>query len=580
MASAYSMVIRGGTILDGTGGDPVEADLAIAGGRIAALGAGLPRGAEEIDARGLLVTPGFIDPHTHYDAQATWSARMTPSSWNGVTTAMMGNCGVGFAPCKPDDRATLIKLMEGVEDIPDPVLTEGLPWTWQSFEDYLDTLDTHHYDLDIAAQVPHSAVRVYTMGERALAREPASAADAQAMAALAAAGVRAGALGFSTSRTRNHKTLDGRLIPTLEAEAAELTAIAQGFAALGTGWFQVISDFDDMEAEFAMLRGVVERSGRPMAITILQRDSKPEEWRAVLARIVEANEAGVPMIGQVLTRATGILLGLELSYNPFSGRASWEAIAPLPRAEKLRALRDPAVRARIMGETAEGDMALLKRITQWDRLFPLGDPPDYEPPLDASIAAQAAREARAPEEVAYDHLLADEGQAILYRPVSNYSYGDLETVKDMLAHPKTLVSLGDGGAHVGMLCDASGMTYMLTHWTRDRARRTPAGTVFPLPWAIRRMTRDNAEALGLRDRGVLAPGYKADINVIDYDRLTVRRPRIVHDLPKGGKRLIQEADGYVATLVAGEPVYREGTETGALPGRLLRGPRKAVAPDR
>ena len=567
MSRPYALVIRGGTVVDGSGGEPREVDVGIADGLVAAVGPNLAAGDEEIDARGKIVTPGFIDPHTHYDAQATWSSQITPSSWNGVTTAMMGNCGVGFAPCRPDQRDTLVEFMEGVEDIPGAVLDEGLPWTWQSFEQFMDALDARPYDLDIAAQVPHSPVRVFVMGQRGVEREPATEADNAAMAELAAAGIRAGALGFSTSRTLNHKTLDGRPIPTLTAAEDELTAIGAAMGRVGAGWLQVISDFVDLDEEFAMLRRVVERCRRPLAITILQVDRAPDGWRRILDHIAEANRDGLPIIGQTLTRATGVLLGFEISINPFSGRPSWEAIAHLSLAEKLETLRQPAFRARLFAEEC-ANASLARRVSSWDRLYPLGTPPNYEPSDEQSVAAIAAREGKTPEDVAYDYLLERDGKAMLYRPVSNYSGGSLDAVGEMLRHPNTLVSLGDGGAHVGMLCDASAFSYMLIHWVRDRV----TGERMSLPWAVKRMTRDNALALGLEDRGLLQPGYKADLNVIDYDRLTLHCPEPVYDLPAGGRRLIQRAEGYVATVVSGAPVYRDGEATGALPGRLLRGP--------
>jgi N-acyl-D-aspartate/D-glutamate deacylase len=571
MPDNASLVIRGGTVFDGSGGEPFEADIAIRDGRIGAVAKGLPRGDEEIDARGRIVTPGFVDLHTHYDAQVTWSNRITPSSWNGVTTLMMGNCGVGFAPCRPDQRDLLVKLMEGVEDIPEVVLTEGLPWNWQSFDDYMDRLGERRYDLDVAAQVPHAAVRVFVMGERAVNHEPATAQDRAAMAKLAAAGIESGALGFSTSRTINHRTLAGNPTPTLKAEEDELLEIAGAVGATGSGWLQVISDFEDPEAEFAMLRRMATRAGRPMTITVLQRDAKPEEWRRLMDRVAAANADGLNITGQVLTRPTGIMMGFEISQNPFLGRPSYNEIAGLPLAEKMNILRRPDFRAKLLAEK-NPDAGLVRRLERWDRIFPLGNPPDYEPTPDKSVAARAQREGRKPEEVAYDMLLEKDGKAILYRPLSNYTYGDLETVKDMISHPNTLVGLGDGGAHVGVLCDASAITYMLTHWTRDRK----VGEKLPLPWAIRRLTRDNAAAIGLNDRGLLRPGCKADVNVIDYDGLRLHAPEVVYDLPSGGRRLIQKTDGYAATIVSGVPVQRDGVETGELPGRLVRGPQQAA----
>ena len=566
----HDLVIRHGTIVDGTGAAPYEADVAVQDGRIAAIGPNLPRGAEEINAKGKIVTPGFVDPHSHYDAQATWTSRITPSSWNGVTTTLIGNCGVGFAPCHPDQRQMLVKLMEGVEDIPEVVLTEGLPWNWHSFPDYLNALESRPFDLDVATQVPHAALRVYVMGARGLAREPATQQDSDTMARLAAEGVQAGALGFSTSRSINHKTKDGELIPTLQAEEAELTTIGRALGDINAGWLQVISDFDDPETEFAMLRRITAASGRKMAITILQRDAKPEEWRRITGWIADANAAGVGMLGQVLTRATGILLGFEISQNPFFGRPSYTALAHLSHADRIAALRQPEVRARILSESI-GDETLKRRVSRWDRIFPLNDPPDYEPAPEDSIAAMATRQGRDPADLAYDMLLENDGKAILYRPLSNYTDGNLNTVHDMLTHPATIVGLGDGGAHVGMLCDSSAITTMLTHWTRDRTR----GVKFTLPWAIRRVTLDSASAIGLNDRGVVKTGYKADLNVIDYDRLALHTPRVVYDLPSGGRRLIQKAAGYEATIVSGVPVYREGEATGALPGRLVRGAKAA-----
>ena len=568
MTDVLTLVIRGGVVVDGTGRPPFEADVGISGERIVAVGRIADRGVDEIDARGLLVTPGFVDPHTHYDAQVMWANHVTPSSCNGVTTALMGNCGVGFAPCKPEQREMLVRLMEGVEDIPEPVLTEGLPWDWQSFPEYLDRLDTRRFDLDVATQVPHAALRVFVMGERGAAREPATAADRAQMARLAAEGIRAGALGFSTSRTLNHKTVDGEPTPTLDAAEGELTAIAEAIGQAGAGWLQVISDFGDtIEAEFAMLRRLVAVSGRPMTMTVLERDSKPREWRDLLGMIAEANASGLPMSGMVLTRPTGIMLGFEISQNPFVDCPSWGEVAHLPFAARLTALRDASLRARLLDE-APSDSDLTKRLRRWDRIFPLGDPPDYEPSPERSIGAEARRLAVDPASLAYDRMLENDGRTILYRPLSNFAQGTLETVREMMAHPNTLIGLGDGGAHVSILCDASAMTYGLTHWTRDRA----AGR-FPLEWMVRRLTWDNARALGLQDRGRVAPGKKADLNIIDHARLRLRVPQVVYDLPAAGRRLMQGAEGYVATILSGEIVSREGVPTGLLPGKLIRGAR-------
>jgi N-acyl-D-aspartate/D-glutamate deacylase len=568
MSKKPDLVIRGGTLVDGSGGAPYQADIAVTDGTILAIGQDLRRGVEEIDARGRIVTPGFVDVHTHYDAQVTWSNRINPSSWNGVTTVMIGNCGVGFAPCKPHQRDKLVELMEGVEDIPEPVLTEGLPWNWETFSDYLDALDGKPFDLDVVTQVPHAALRVYVMGERGVAREDATPEDRAEMARLAAEGMRAGALGFSTSRTINHRTIAGAYTPTLGAAEQELIEIAEAVGETGSGWLQVISDFDDPVQEMGMLRRLAQASGRPMTITVLQRDKRPELWRETMADIAAANAEGAQIFGQVLTRPTGVMLGFEISLNPFMACPAWREIADLPHVEKVARLSQPDFKARILAERQE-DHLMRSRVTQWDRIFPLGDPPDYEPAADKSVAARAACEGRSPEEVGFDMLLEGDGKTILYRPLSNYSYGNLDTVADMMQHPNSLVGLGDGGAHVGVLTDASAITYMLTHWTRDRDR----GAKFSLPWAVKRLTRDNATAIGLNDRGLLAVGKKADINVIAHDNLKIGAPEVLYDLPGGGKRMVQRTEGYDATIVAGQIVYRKGVATNALPGRLVRGGR-------
>ncbi|MCX8133802.1 MAG: amidohydrolase family protein [Roseococcus sp.] len=561
-----TLLIRGGVVVDGTGAPPVEADVALAGPRIAAVGRRLsvPRGTPEIDARGLLVTPGFVDIHTHYDAQATWSSRLLSSSLHGVTTALLGNCGVGFAPCRPENREMLVALMEGVEDLPEVVLTEGLPWNWESFPDFLDALDAKGYDMDIAAQLPHAALRIHVMGRRGFAREPATEADRAQMARLAREAVAAGALGFSTSRAIAHRTLAGEPTPTLGAAEIELAEIAR---ALGAGWFQVISDFDEpAEEEWARLKRIVALSGRPMTFSLLQRESRPEFWRWLMARVGEANAEGLSIKGQVMGRPVGLMFGWELSQHPFLTRPSFREIAHLPLPARVAALSDPARRARILEEPTE-DPALRARLNNWARIYKLTL--DYEPPPEASVEAVARATGRRPEEVCYDWMMEEEGRAILNRPLLNYAHGNLDDIREMLTHPHTLLGLGDGGAHVGYICDASAPTHMLTHWARDRAR----GGRLPVEFVVKRLSLDNARAIGLNDRGRIAPGLKADINLIDFDRLALRRPEMRYDLPAGGKRLVQGAEGYVATLVSGEVVHREGEATGALPGRLVRGQR-------
>ncbi|MBS7791374.1 amidohydrolase family protein [Roseococcus sp. SDR] len=562
MAEA-SLIIRGGTLVDGTGSAPFEADLVISGGRITAIGKKLtvPRGTPELDARGHLVTPGFVDIHTHYDAQATWTSEILSSSLHGVTTALLGNCGVGFAPCRPEARDMLVKLMEGVEDLPEVVLTEGLPWNWESFPEYLNALESRPYDMDIATQVPHAALRVHVMGRRGFEREPATAEDRAEMARLAREGIAAGALGFSTSRAIAHKTLAGEPTPTLGAAEIELAEIAAG---LGGGWMQLISDFDDpAEEEWERLMRIARLAGRPMTFSLLQRESRPDFWRWILQQVSAANAEGIQVTGQVMGRPVGLMFGWELSQHPFLTRAGFREVAHLPIAERVAALRDPDRRARILAEPTEP--ALRARLNNYARIYKLT--PDYEPPPEASVLEQAKRLGRDPEDLCYEWMLEEEGRAILNRPLLNYADGNLDAIREMVTHPHTLMGLGDGGAHVGYICDASAPTHMLTHWARDRAR----GGRLPVEFVVKRLAADNAAALGLHDRGRLRPGLRADLNVIDFDNLAIERPNMRYDLPAGGKRLVQGARGYRATLCAGEIVHENGAATGALPGRLIRG---------
>jgi N-acyl-D-aspartate/D-glutamate deacylase len=576
MEKAYDLVIRGGSVVDGTGAQAFEADVAVKDGVIAAVGRVSGRGAEEVDARGQVVTPGFVDIHTHYDGQATWDERMQPSSWHGVTTVVMGNCGVGFAPCRPQDHDRLVRLMEGVEDIPFPVLTEGLPWNWESYPDYLDSLARRRFDVDVGSQLPHAALRVYVMGERGVDREPATPGDIHAMAAIARRAMDAGAIGFGTSRTLNHRSSDGSPIATLTAGEDELTGIALGMAAAGggagRGVLQVVSDFNDPAEEFAMLRRIVEASGRPLSFSLLQSPRDPDQWRFMLDQMSDAKAAGLQIRAQVATRPVGVLFGLELTVNPFSSHPSYREIKALPLAERVARLRDPGFRARLLAEEAENARAPgLSPARAWDRIYPMGgDNPDYEPTPDDSIAAIAAERGADPYAVALDHMLdggEGDGRGMLYLPLLNYAQNTLDPAYRMLQHDCVVPGLSDGGAHVGMICDGSFPTTNIIHWTRDRSR----GPKLALETMVKAQCRDTAETVGLFDRGLVQPGYRADLNVIDYARLKLKAPSVAYDLPTGGRRLIQRAEGYTATIVAGEVTYRDGEPTGALPGRLLRG---------
>ncbi|MEM7766392.1 MAG: amidohydrolase family protein [Pseudomonadota bacterium] len=572
--ATHDLVIRGGFLCDGTGERGRETDVAIDSGLISQVGAVSGKGREEIDARGQVVTPGFVDIHTHYDGQVAWGEALTPSSVHGVTTAVMGNCGVGFAPCRPKDHDRLIRLMEGVEDVPFPVLAEGLPWDWESFPDYLDSLQNRPFDIDVAAQLPHAALRVFVMGERGANREDATDADIAEMRRLAKTAMEAGALGFSTSRTLNHRTSDGQPTPTLTASEAELLGIAQGLADAGRGVLQFVSDFNDPEKEAAMLRRIVEQSGRPLSVSLAQSDLAPEGWRALLAAIEQAAADGLPIRAQVAGRPVGLLLGLELTLNPFSAHPTYKSIEDNPLPSRLAALQDRDFRAKLLADEPSSDHPFLKvMLRSFGKMFTLDAVPDYEPGPERTIEAIAADKGISCEAAALDAMLADEGRGMLYLPFLNYAQGSLDPSFDMLKSPATLPGLSDGGAHVGMICDGSFPTSMLTHWTRDRSR----GPKFDLEWVVMRQSRDTAHWVGLHDRGVVAPGYRADLNVIDHDRLTLHKPHVIHDLPAGGRRLMQTATGYVATIVAGEVIYRDGEPTGARPGRLVRGAKAAPA---
>ncbi len=561
----HELVIRGGTIVDGTGGDRYVGDIAVDDGRITAIGTVDGQGAREIDASGLLVTPGFVDIHTHYDGQVSWDPLLAPSSWHGVTTIVMGNCGVGFAPVKPDRHDWLIGLMEGVEDIPGTALAEGITWDWETFPEYLDAIESTPHAIDIGTQVPHSALRTYVMGERGADGTHASAEEIAEMARLAREAVEAGALGFTTSRTERHRAADGTVTPSFTATPEELLGIAAEVGATGRAVFEVVSDLEDLQGEFDLFREMSAITGSPLSITINQHDSSPDLWRELLTLIEGAVAEGVPMKAQVAGRPIGLLMGLQTSFHPLLASAAYRAVADEPLDERVGSLADPARRAQILDELAAGGGF------RWEKTFRLGTPPDYEPAPEASIAAEAARSGVRPEELTYDALLGGGGKDLLYYPLFNYAQMDLEPTREMLTHPLTILGLSDGGAHCGAICDASLPTSMLTHWGRDRTR----GPKLELEWLVRNQTRDTASALGLLDRGVLAPGYRADLNLIDFDSLSLHAPEVVHDLPAGGRRLIQRADGYRMTLVAGEVTWEDGVHTGALPGALIRGPQPA-----
>lgn len=574
MTTQHDLVIRGGTLVDGTGAEPWTGDVAVDGGIVTQVGRVDGTGKEEIDARGLLVTPGFVDVHTHYDGQATWDSRLAPSSWHGVTTVVMGNCGVGFAPCRPQDQETLVRLMEGVEDIPGVVLTEGLSWDWESFPQFMDALESRPHDIDFAAQLPHGALRVYVMGERGANREPATEYEIRQMAELAKEAMRVGALGFSTSRTLNHRTSDGQPTPTLTAADEELLGIAMALKEIDKGVLQFVTDFKNAPVEMAMLQRLVEESGRPMSVSLAQAEVAPEAWKRLLGWVEEANAAGLPLRGQVAGRPVGLMLGLDATLNPFVAHPSFKALDALPLEEKVAQLRRPEVREQLLSEQPATDNPFMQAVLQnFEKMFLLGDPPDYEQPPEQSLGAQARARGMRPEELAYDLMLEDDGRAMLYFPFLNYADNSLDPSLAMMKSPSTILGLGDGGAHLGTICDASFSTHMLTHWTRDRSRGERVSVQEVVKWH----TQDTARAVGLFDRGLLKPGYKADINIIDYDNLRLLPPRMVHDLPAGGRRLMQQAEGYRYAIVSGQVTYRDGQPTEALPGRLVRGAQPAPA---
>ncbi len=565
---AHDLVIRGGSVIDGTGEEARTADVAISDGVITEVGDVAGQATREIDADGAVVTPGFVDIHTHYDGQAVWESRMNPSSWHGVTTVVFGNCGVGFAPVHDTDHERLVQLMEGVEDIPGTALHEGLSWEWNSFPEYLDAIDAPK-DLDIAAQVPHGALRLHVMGERGANREDATPDDIAEMGQLVAEGIAAGALGFTTSRTTNHKTSTGDFTPTLDAAQEEMVGIAEAIGAGGAGVLQMVADFKDIEGEFAIARAMAEASGRPLSFTLVESPRSYDYHQQLLAQIEAARADGLEVTGQCAVRPIGILLGFECTLNPFMTNPVWHEVADLAPAERARALQEPERRRRLLETATAGaddDKVGGRLIEKFELMYEIGEIPNYEPPADAIVATRAKAAGVTPQELALDILCGEGGTAMLWMPFTNYGQGNLDATRDLLTHQYTVPGLSDGGAHVGTICDGSFPTTLLSHWGRDRAY----GQI-PLGYLIKQQCRDTALTVGLADRGLLAPGYRADVNVIDFDNLQNRRPELAYDLPAGGRRILQRADGYLHTIVAGQPTYVAGEATDALPGRLVRG---------
>jgi N-acyl-D-amino-acid deacylase len=563
-------VIRDGLVVDGSGGDPFYADVAVKGDRIVEIGKDLSlSGAENVDAQGCIVTPGFVDVHTHYDGQAIWSERLAPSSEHGVTTVALGNCGVGFAPCRAVDRELLVSVMEGVEDIPEIVMTEGLSWNWETFPDYLDALDMGHRDIDVAAYIPHSALRVFVMGERGANREPATSDDLVQMASLVFEALRAGAIGFATANVSVHRTSSGDPTPTFGAAEDELMAIAGAMRKAGRGVFQILVDLSvgSLDGHIRLLSRLSLASGRVVTFTLMQLNNRPTAWREVLDLVDQANcQPGVTLCAQVLPRPIGVLLSHDLTLNPFKLCPSYAPLEGLSLKRKIAELRRPELRAKLLREAPidpRQPSFVMARL--WERMFKLEDSPNYEPAPDTSIASIARKSGRTPEEVAYDMLVDQDGRNFILSAVANYSEGTLDPTYHMLRHPACIPGLGDGGAHYGLICDASFPTHFITHWTRDRN-----GEKLSVANVIASLSRRSALMMGLHDRGLLAAGYKADINVIDYSRLKVHVPHVSYDLPSGGRRVLQRATGYVATFVSGELIVRNDECQPNLPGKLAR----------
>jgi N-acyl-D-aspartate/D-glutamate deacylase len=585
----YDLKITNGLIVDGSGGAPFRGDVGIKGGVIIAVGDAPGEAQKTIDAQGLIVTPGFLDAHTHYDGQASWDDRLEPSIRHGVTTAVMGNCGVGFAPVRPSDHERLIKLMEGVEDIPGTALAEGLKWDWESFPDYLDALERTPRTMDIAAMVGHDPLRVFVMDKRASFDAQASDEEIARMRDLVGEALDAGAIGFSTGRSDLHRTADGEWTPASEATAKELAGIAAAFKGRDHGVIQAVSDFDlerDAEkfpAEWAVIEQYVKAAGgRPFSISVMQRDFAPDQWRKILQGLEKLDAEGFTVRAQVAPRAIGVFLGLQCTFHPFMGYPAYKEIAHLKLDERVKVMKSESFKRKVLAQRSDtlagpgssippiADLLIENMEFVAEKLFTLSEAPDYEQPPEASIAAKARANGVSVWEQLYDTVVARDGAELIYLPIYNYTELNYDNVKTMMDHPLAMMGLSDGGAHVGTVCDASFPTYLISHWTRDRAR----GETILLERAVQMLTADIADYLSLSDRGRISPGLKADLNVIDYDALKLSPPRLVQDLPAGGQRLLQDASGYRATIVAGEVVVENDSLTDARPGRLVRSGQK------
>jgi len=570
----HDLVIRNGKVVDGTGRPSFVGDVAIDNGKITSVGGKIGAGRREIDATGLLVTPGFVDIHTHYDGQVTWDPYLTPSSWHGVTTLVMGNCGVGFAPVAPGKEEFLIGLMEGVEDIPGTALAEGIKWNWESFPEYMNAVEKMKRAVDVGVQVPHGSVRAYVMGERGAHNEAATPDDIAKMAAVVRDGIRAGALGFTTSRTMLHRAKNKELVPGTFASEDELLGIGRALGQAGHGVFEMASDMVGPDATMEWMVKLSTETGLPITFAMAQTDRDPHSYRKMLMRVRELNANGAHLAPQISARPTGLLMGLESSLHPFITHPTYKTIAHLPIDERVAKMRDPEIRARILSEQPSvKDKATHMMVTNFAKYFPLGNPPDYEPVRESSIAARAERLGKSAAELTYDMMLERDGRELLYMPLGNYAEYNHDALREMLLDPVTTLGLSDGGAHCGLICDASMPSYMLSHWVRGRSR----GERLPVETAVRLQTSDTAKLYGLGDRGVLRPGMKADVNVIDLDALKLHAPQMVFDLPAGGRRLIQRAEGYKFTILSGEVTFQDGVPTEAMPGKLIRGPQHEQA---